>query len=483
MLGIDSMSMNSQHIQDSSDSDCGSSVLFIASLPFSWNVNNVKSVMKGTGPIVEIRLRMDNQNKNKGFCFIEYLTPQDAIKAIPLILQIKLENGRKRFRVEISKEPFRKIDPENPQQTKYLQQLTRDFLPRNVILPSTIISPEEFNVLQGRIYDVNNDTPNNNIIGNMILMNNPNNMAQPIMNLPPQPQFNNNVIINNNLKTMPDNLVNASKVLPPFVKEYFSTDKDAISTNLRTVPPPQMIQLIANMKNLLDSGNIDSVDHILASNPDISISVAQVLLLIGFIDNDVITEALSQPSTTSASPASSPATGFVQQANYSGNIVGSSLQPMNALNFYNQNPNNGQYPSPVGPTITKHVSMGNPVTAAALTPKSLVPAVNSKQDDLQPFARRATTNVLQPVRKHLAAPYPQATATANGVQPNVLPVSQQGYPQEWSQFKSATIHKLQLLDRTQADNVVKILTLPIDQINMLPVDQQAVINQLKTEYL
>ena len=47
--------------------------------------------------------------ENKGFCFVEYKTVQDAQRALPLLQQVVIyQNGRnKKLRVELSKEGYK----------------------------------------------------------------------------------------------------------------------------------------------------------------------------------------------------------------------------------------------------------------------------------------------------------------------------------------------------------------------------------------
>lgn len=111
-----------------------SCVLYLGTIPYNWDVEIIKSVVCGSGPVVDVRCMMDNASKNKGFCFVEYATPLDAQRALRLLSQIKIE-GRKKLRIEISKEGLRNPTPG----AKPELQLNRNYLPSNVILPPEML--------------------------------------------------------------------------------------------------------------------------------------------------------------------------------------------------------------------------------------------------------------------------------------------------------------------------------------------------------
>ncbi|GME95195.1 unnamed protein product [[Candida] boidinii] len=121
-------------MQKSSLSTNSSCVLYLGTIPYNWDVEIIKSVVCGSGPVVDVRCMMDNASKNKGFCFVEYATPLDAQRALRLLSQIKIE-GRKKLRIEISKEGLRNPTPG----AKPELQLNRNYLPSNVILPPEML--------------------------------------------------------------------------------------------------------------------------------------------------------------------------------------------------------------------------------------------------------------------------------------------------------------------------------------------------------
>ena len=65
-----------------------SNILYVGNIPYDWDESTVESVVCGSGNIVDVRLGFDHVGKNKGFCFVEYKTVQDAQRALPLLQQV-----------------------------------------------------------------------------------------------------------------------------------------------------------------------------------------------------------------------------------------------------------------------------------------------------------------------------------------------------------------------------------------------------------
>ena len=118
-----------------SNSSC---VLYIGAIPYNWDVDVIRSVVCGSGPVVDVRCMMDNASKNKGFCFVEYLTPLDALNALTLLSKVRIE-GRKKMRIELSKEGLRSMQ----HTAKPILKLNRLLLPANVMLPGEMSSASE----------------------------------------------------------------------------------------------------------------------------------------------------------------------------------------------------------------------------------------------------------------------------------------------------------------------------------------------------
>ncbi|EGW33824.1 uncharacterized protein SPAPADRAFT_59184 [Spathaspora passalidarum NRRL Y-27907] len=236
-----------------------SNILYLGSIPFDWDEETVKSVVCGSGNIVDVRLGFDYAGKNKGYCFIEYQTVSDAQRALPLLSQVMLMGG-KRLRVEASKEGL-KGSKQGAAEKKPVLMLSRTKLPDYVKLPNELL-------LAG---------------GNGGRINSP--VPSTIPNIPL-----------NRMSTgqMPVKFTNATKNFPQPVALPFGIP-DKINETLSKIPPVQLIELIATMKNSSGAGPIH---EILQVSPDLAACAAQALLLMGFIDGDVISDSMKSASAT-----------------------------------------------------------------------------------------------------------------------------------------------------------------------------------------
>ncbi|CAK9437554.1 uncharacterized protein LODBEIA_P19320 [Lodderomyces beijingensis] len=238
-----------------------SSILYVGLIPFDWDEETVKSVVFGSGNIVDVRLGFDYEGKNKGFCFVEYQTTRDAQRAAPLLSSILIyqPNGSsKKLKIEGSKEGHRSSAAE----VKRLMNISRTKLPSNVRLPPEMVSGN------GRLSSPMPHTPQ---------------QQQQRMMTPPQQMG-----VGPN-QQMPTRLTQASRNLPQAAHLPFAKS-DKINENLSKLTPPEMIEVLSNVKNftMSDPGR---AQMILQSNPELAIAAAQALLLMGFVDSEVITEA------------------------------------------------------------------------------------------------------------------------------------------------------------------------------------------------
>lgn len=235
-----------------------SSVIYLGNIPNDWDEQVISSVVAGSGKIVDIRSRLDNSGRTKNFCFVEYLNPHEAARALTLLNEIKLGPKRK-LRVELSKEGLRTSHPKD----RPILQLHRNHLPYYVQMPaamrenSTDSLPTEF----------------------------PNSAA---------PAYSNNIgtaPIKQEI-TMPEVLAKASQYLPQFNPSAFKAD-DKISQNLQSIPPVQLIELLSTLKQLI-STNVSSAQQVFDMSPNISIAVVQAMILMGLIDINTLTTAIRQ---------------------------------------------------------------------------------------------------------------------------------------------------------------------------------------------
>ncbi|KAK6460864.1 hypothetical protein DFJ63DRAFT_320282 [Scheffersomyces coipomensis] len=279
------------------NNNLNSSVVYLGQVPYDWDVATVKSVVCGSGNVVDVRLGFDYAGKNKGFCFVEYLNPSEAQRALPFLTQIKLFNQSnkgqfKKLKVELSKEGFLKSN--SPSEAKTVLHLDRNNLPSYVQLPQDMLGgiPPQQNPLG---YSRSSNSPA------------PQNIYSPRTNQSqiqgqgqgqPQSQIQSQLQSKPNagpLPQIPAKILSATKHLPQPQQLPFDKSSD-INQVLSKVPPAQLIELIATLKNILNSGDENKAFEILNYGPDISSAVAQALLLMGFIDNDVISSAKDAPA-------------------------------------------------------------------------------------------------------------------------------------------------------------------------------------------
>lgn len=286
-------------------SNPNSSVLYIGSIPFDWDESIIKSVVAGSGNVVDVRIGFDYAGKNKGFCFIEYQTPQWAQQAISLLNQIQLvypNKQTKRLRIESSKESLKASNAYDVKQVLPLND--RNLLPNYVYLP-----PQMLQVVPYPPNRVDSPLPNNNMYmhtnNNMNMNMNMNTNMNMNMN---QPSYSTSNYSSNNLYPQPQmstKYTQATSNLPQPRNLPFETP-DSINQTLGKIPPPQLIELIANLKNMINGPDSSRVHEIFNISPDLATAAAQALLLMGFIDGDVITESMKSAQNTPQIPPPPP---------------------------------------------------------------------------------------------------------------------------------------------------------------------------------
>ncbi|KAL6449798.1 PTI1 Protein PTI1 [Candida maltosa Xu316] len=257
----------------------GSNIVYLGNIPFEWDESVVGSVVYGSGEIIDIRMGYDHVGKNKGFCFVEYRNGQQAAAAIPLLSQIVVYSSDRprRLRIELSKESYKSNSI--PPETRPTLQLSRANLPSTVKLPDQMI-------ING---------PNNSPIPGQNAMRSgnipPRSQPQPQQ---PSQQF---PVVGGPNQQIPQKLLHASQNFPPNLNIQLGTP-DTIDKILSSVPPPHLIEAIANLKSMLQADPARLHDF-LQKSPQMLLPIAQALLLMGFIDGDVINE--SQKATSASS--------------------------------------------------------------------------------------------------------------------------------------------------------------------------------------
>ena len=366
-----------------------SSVLYVGQLPYDWDENVIKSVVCGSGLVVDVRLGYDYAGKNKGFCFVEYQTPQEAQKGLRMLNQVKLlqANGQyKKLRIELSKEGLRS---NGPSVLKQVQPLDRTFLPNYVQLP-----PE-------MVYNGPPLPPNN---GNLSQM--PMGFATPGQNNIPGPEVINQFTPQQSAFQLPQSAGASFQNIsqnPDQPRQSPFSILNKISQTLSQIQPQQLLDLIANLKAIMGGENTGKAAELLQMSPNVVPTIAQALLLMGFIDSDVISESMK---STSALPP--PAV----------------KQPL----AFKQAPSLPQIP-----TVLK---MRSP-SVQAQTPTPPLPTQR------------------------------QPTATNS----------------RWPHLPPSSVQKLSALAPDQADLIAQVLTLPPEQINVLPPDKQMMVTNIRAQYL
>ncbi|GAB7360471.1 hypothetical protein MBLNU230_g8423t1 [Neophaeotheca triangularis] len=89
------------------------------------------------------------------------------------------------------------------------------------------------------------------------------------------------------------------------------TAPDAISRTLSSIPPPQLLDIISQMKNLVQT-EPQRATALLTSAPQLSYAVFQALLLLGVVDTSVI-NSLVQQTAPAPTPSQPPAQQMYQQ--------------------------------------------------------------------------------------------------------------------------------------------------------------------------
>lgn len=375
----------------STNSSC---VLYLGAIPYNWDVEVIKSVVCGSGPVVDVRCMMDNASKNKGFCFVEYSSAEAASKALSVLSRIKIE-GRKKLRIELSKEGLRNPVPGQKPEL----HLSRNFLPSNVIIPREMLLQAPDAALNAGISSMGSGLPGSKstsassaeiasimasskqvkqMVGQMIANGmDMNQIASVVRQLasgggpgagePPQipaapvdgsaapdeprgprgprPSHQDQLTtlsmasrylpVPQQAAAAPGQLGNPGNPDPQAIYA-----KDKVSQTLAAIPPNVLIELLAKLKLVLSgpTPNYQQAAAILHDNPKLAAAAAQSLLLMGIIDLDVINETLAGRSVGSVGSANANVN--VGNANVNvGNVNNTNVANANNTNVANANPN------------------------------------------------------------------------------------------------------------------------------------------------
>lgn len=429
-------------------------VIYVGLIPFEWTEENLKAVVCSLGTVLSIHFGTDHFGKNKGFAFVEYLSPQQAKNAINVLLQSLATNPMtgytRRFKANLSKEPNKNahltnrspILP-NPSAMPHGMQFPPDFAPQ-----APMNAP-------GAPQDGYSSRPHEQF-------NQPMQQRQvPIQNVtaaPPPPP-----VVSSAKSAVPERYLKASESLPIPQKLPFTTP-DKISETLALLPPVEVIQLIANLKVILESGDVTRAADVFKLSPQLANAATQVLLLMGFVDEAVIQETMKSGGALPQASAGSAST---------------QIQP--PLNPQMQN-NQNQFSTasvgshaPVQPNF-QGLDQGGFNRGAYIQPQNhqnynQQPGYSQNYRQQNNFSRGYNS-----VQNHNQKFPPQG--------PSGLPQQTQGTNQgRWPHLPMSTQIKLANLAPNEAQVIADVLSMPMDQIGQLSSDRQEIIMNLRQQYM
>lgn len=85
------------------------------------------------------------------------------------------------------------------------------------------------------------------------------------------------------------------------------TCPDAISKTLQTLPPPQLLDILSQMKGLVTTDPVKATE-LLRQAPQLSFAIFQALLLLGLIDQSLLTSVVDTATIPQAAPQPPPST-------------------------------------------------------------------------------------------------------------------------------------------------------------------------------
>lgn len=392
-----------------------SSILYIGLIPFDWDEENLKAVVCGTGNVLDVRLGFDHVGKNKGYAFVEYETPQQAQRAIQLLGQVTISQpgGRmmKKLRIELSKEGFRTGNSEQ----KSIVSFNPARLPPGVHFPPEVLNNNPQLLQAQNFQQPMHQAPNSHPNG-----------AYAQGTFSPQPQA-----ATPNQPSIPDTYMQAASTLPRVAELPFAKP-DKINENLGSIPPPELIQLIANVKMMLSLTNSGRAAEVFQISPNLATATAQALLLMGFVNEEVILEAM-KAGTGTPQPQAQP-----QQQNHNQNYQ---------QQGYGQPPQG--YGGPQGYQQAQNIGQAQNY---------------GNQNYGDQYGRGRGFQLQQ-------SPPPPSSANA---------APQQG---KWPNLPLSTQMKLSNVAPDQAELIAQVLSLGPEQISALPPDRQQMVASIRQQYL
>ncbi len=316
-------------------------VVYVSGLPYEWTEDQLRAVAETIGPVSRVDIIMDNaRHKSKGFGFIGFQSAETAKKALTQLPDLKI--GKTRLRVR----------------------------------PSTQSSAHAGH--SGGHTGTHSGGHSGNANGTS---SNP--YAPP--QLPyQQPQYQQYPPLQNTQFPISQNTP----------RPFPMTTGDRAPSTPPQVPVPTLIELFAKLKIMLstDAASASQASQILVENPEVTQALVRSLLVMGFVDENVISKAVQQHAALNSNSNLSSSTSHL--------------------------------PSNV----------------------NLHPSSTSIPTSSRPRA------------------HPSGGANGNPITPRVA-------------------EKLRALDKTQAQLIKEVLLLSMDQVDALPLEQKATVQELRRQFL
>lgn len=259
-----------------------SRVLFVGNIPYELTDDNVFSVMLSMGPVTRFRLVHDQKTlRSKGYCFVEYGSLDDAVAAC------------KEFNV-------RQIGT---------RTLRADFT-NNFTGVSVIPHPDG---LQNNANGIANDEnlrlwsqkggsvtlPNLNVGGNNNNFGGPNNSFGK-RGVKRERWQNKDSSYDNQSRPQQNDKFNAGNPRnngngANFNQGPILQANDPISQNLNQMYPPQLLEFLKTIPSMVETSP-EQVVSIFQSQPSLAYASVQALLLMGFVNENVLSAVASNPN-------------------------------------------------------------------------------------------------------------------------------------------------------------------------------------------
>ncbi|QBM88281.1 cleavage stimulation factor subunit 2 [Metschnikowia aff. pulcherrima] len=440
-----------------------SSNIYVGLIPFEWGEDNLRAVVCALGKVIDVRLGFDHIGKNKGFAFVEFETSEEAVNAADILSKTQVVNPvlgqTRRFRTQVSKEAFRS----GGNMTKRVIPFDPKHMPAGVQFPPEALAKYPQLLWASQAQNASFGGPNG---ANLML-------PRGVSHTPPIPGKGINtgsILPPSASNILPDEFLKATQFLAQPKKLPFATP-DKINETLSQISPPQLIELIANLKSILASSDSVRAAEVFRLSPNLAAAATQALLLMGFIDEEVIQEAMkAEAANVNVQPVPVPTPPPQQQAYqapynqnsqhfnaanqpaapYSQNYDQQARQSFGRNNAYSQNPSFGQNQ---GYNTNSHAgyAQGN----------------NTNGNHSQRYGSGSIAN--QPQRTHLPLLSPAPGA----------PPAQS----KWPHLPLLAQMKLANVPSDQAELIVQVLSLTPEQISALPPDRQNMVAGIKQQYL